>query len=164
MHVQNSKLTHLLVANCTIISTLTSLTNRPWWMWIRNQTCRRSLRSCLVGWEHYNGVITSAQISGISIVCSTACSGAHQRKHQSSASLAFARGIHRWPVDSPHKWPVRRKLFPFDDVIKRLLLLVDLVKNELWVDCLSIWHWHFLHNPFKWLNVRFFLPNRIKPK
>ena len=42
---------------------------------------------------------------------------ADQRKHQSSASLAFVRGIHRWPVNSPHKWPVTRKMFPFDDVI-----------------------------------------------
>ena len=42
---------------------------------------------------------------------------ADQRKHQSSASLAFVRGIHRWPVNSPHKWPVTRKMFPFYDVI-----------------------------------------------
>ena len=34
-----------------------------------------------------------SQITGVSIVCSTICSGADQRKHQSSASLAFARGI-----------------------------------------------------------------------
>ena len=44
-------------------------------------------------------------------------SGADQRKHQSSASLAFVRGIHRWPVNSPHKGPVTRKMFPFDDII-----------------------------------------------
>ena len=43
--------------------------------------------------------------------------GADQRKHQSSASLAFVRGIHRWPVNSSHKGPVTRKMFPFDDVI-----------------------------------------------
>ena len=42
-----------------------------------------------------------------------------QRKHQSSASLAFVRGIHRGPVNSPHKWPVTRKTFPFDDVIMK---------------------------------------------
>ena len=41
----------------------------------------------------------------------------HQRKHQSSASLAFVRRIHRRPVNSPHKGPVTRKMFPFDDVI-----------------------------------------------
>ena len=44
-------------------------------------------------------------------------SGANQRKHQSSASLAFVRGIHRWPVNSPHKGAVTRKMFPFDDII-----------------------------------------------
>ena len=40
-----------------------------------------------------------------------------QRKHQSSASLAFMRGIHRWPMNFPHKRPVTRKMFPFDNVI-----------------------------------------------
>ena len=69
---------------------------------------------------HYSDVIMSAiasQITGVSVVSSTACSDADQRKHQSSASLAFMRGIHRWPVNSPHKRPVTRKMFPFDDVI-----------------------------------------------
>ena len=59
----------------------------------------------------------ASQITGVSIVCSAVCSTADQRKHQRSASLAFVRGIHRWPVDSPHKGPVTRKMFPFDDVI-----------------------------------------------
>ena len=44
-------------------------------------------------------------------------SDADQRKHQSSASLAFVRGIHQGPVNSRHKWPVTRKMFRFDDVI-----------------------------------------------
>ena len=52
-------------------------------------------------------------------------SGADQRKHQSSASLAFVRGIHRWPVNSPHKGPVTRKMFPFDDVIMVLIMQDD---------------------------------------
>ena len=51
------------------------------------------------------------------IIYSSVYSGTDQRKHQSSASLAFARGIHWRPVNSPHKWPVTRKMFPFDDVI-----------------------------------------------
>ena len=58
---------------------------------------------------HYSDVIMyviASQITGVSIVCSTVCSGTYQRNHQSSASLAFVRGIHRWPVDSPHKGPV----------------------------------------------------------
>ena len=69
---------------------------------------------------HYSDVIMSAmafQITGVSIVYSTVCSGADQRKHQSSASLALVRGIHRWPVNSPHRGPVTRKMFFIDDVI-----------------------------------------------
>ena len=59
---------------------------------------------------------------GVSVVCSTVCSGVDQRKHQSSESLAFVRGIHRWPVNSPHKGPVTRKMFPFDDVIMDVMI------------------------------------------
>ena len=51
---------------------------------------------------------------------STVYSGSDQRKHQSSASLAFVRGIHWWPVNSLQKWPVMRKMFPFDDVIMKM--------------------------------------------
>ena len=66
---------------------------------------------------HYDDVIMGAiasQITSLTIVYSTVYSGADQSKHQSSASLAFVWGIHR---GSPHKWPVTRKMFPFDDVI-----------------------------------------------
>ena len=69
---------------------------------------------------HYSGVIISMmafQITGISIVCSTVCSGTDPRKRESSASLAFVREIHRRPVNSPQKGPVTRKMFPFEDVI-----------------------------------------------
>ena len=59
----------------------------------------------------------ASQITSLTIVYSTVYSGADQRRHQSSASLAFVRGIHRWPMNSPHKGPVTRKMFPFDDVI-----------------------------------------------
>ena len=70
--------------------------------------------------RHYNDVIMSSlasQITSLTIVYSIVYSSADQRKHQSSASLAFVRGIHRGPVNSPHKGPVTRKMFPFDDVI-----------------------------------------------
>ena len=43
--------------------------------------------------------------------------GVDQRKYQSSASLAFVGGIHRWSVNSTHKGSVTWKIFPFDDVI-----------------------------------------------
>ena len=59
----------------------------------------------------------ASQIIGISIICSTISSGTDQRKHQSSASLAFMRGIHWWPVDSLHKGPVMQEMFPFDELI-----------------------------------------------
>ena len=59
----------------------------------------------------------ASQITSLTIVYSTVYSGADQRKHQSSTSQAFVRGIHRRPVNSPHKWPVTRQMFPFDDVI-----------------------------------------------
>ena len=61
----------------------------------------------------------ASQITSLTIVYSTAYSDADQRKHQSSASLAFVRGIYRGPVNFPHKWPVTRKMFPFDEVIMR---------------------------------------------
>ena len=63
-------------------------------------------------------------ITGVSIVCSNVCSCTDQRKHQSFASLAFGRD-QRWPVDSSHKGPVTRKMFPFDDVI----MLTDMYES-----------------------------------
>ena len=48
---------------------------------------------------YYSDVIMSAmafQIACVSVVYSTICSVADQRKHQSPVSLAFVRGIHRW--------------------------------------------------------------------
>ena len=59
------------------------------------------------------------QITSLTIVYSTVYSDADQRKHQSSASLPFVWGIHRSPVNSPHKWPVTWKIFSFDDVIMK---------------------------------------------
>ena len=59
----------------------------------------------------------ASQITSLTIVYSAVYSGADQRKHQSSVSLAFVWGIHRGPGNSPHKWPVTRKTFPFDDGI-----------------------------------------------
>ena len=68
-------------------------------------------------WRHNE--CDGVSITSLLIVYSTVYSGADQRKHQSSASVAFGRGIHRWPVNSPHKLPVTQKIFPFDDVIMR---------------------------------------------
>ena len=75
--------------------------------------------------KHYSDVIITAmasQITGVSIVCSTICSGA-DKKHQSFSALAVVRKIHQWPLDSPYKGPVTRKMFSFDDVIMNYVAL-----------------------------------------
>ena len=64
--------------------------------------------------SHYNDAIMgtmASQITSLTIINSAVYPGADQRKHQSSASLAFVQGIHRSPVNSPHKGPVTRKYF-----------------------------------------------------
>ena len=81
----------------------------------------------LLLWYHYTDVIMgeiASQITSLTIVYSDA----DQRKHQCSASLVFVWGIHRGPVNSPHKWPVTRKMFPFDDVI--MACFVTVFQNE----------------------------------
>ena len=76
---------------------------------------------------HYSDVMIgtmASQITSLTIIYSAVYSGAYQRKHQSSAPLAFVRGIHWCPVNSPHKWPVTWKMFPFDDVIMFIWSLI----------------------------------------
>ena len=80
----------------------------------------RGFAILMLHWNHYDDVIMTmlaSQITSLTVVYSIVYSGVNQRKHQSSASLAFVREIHRRPVNFPHKWPVTRKMFPFDDVI-----------------------------------------------
>ena len=92
--------------------TLTRLSNL--WPFGKSVSVQRLLSS------HYDDVIMTmlaSQITSLPVVCSIVYSDVNQRKHQSSASLAFVREIHRGPVNFPHKWPVTRKMFPFDDVI-----------------------------------------------
>ena len=69
----------------------------------------------------------AAQITSLTIIFWTVYSGADQRKHQSSASLAFVQGIHR----SAHKGPVTRNMFPFDDVIIWYLLAICISYEHL---------------------------------
>ena len=73
----------------------------------------------------------ASQITSLMVVYPTVYSGADHRKHQSSASLAFVQGIRRGPVNSPHKWPVTRKMFPFDDV---LIEIQQCICNEWPID------------------------------
>ena len=92
---------------------------------------------------HYNDVIMSpigSQITSLAIIYSTVYTGADQRKHQSPASLAFVRGIHQGPVNSPHKGPVTRKTFPFYDVL--------MGGDDLMYTCSKIYYWQFTHQRF----------------
>ena len=89
--------------------------------------CRRFQESHCTVTTHHSDVIMSSmatQITGVSMVYSTHYSDADPRKHQSSASLAFVRGIHRWPVNSLHKGPVMWKIFSLDEVIMGCQMLV----------------------------------------
>ena len=93
---------------------------RPFFGHQKAKNCQRGQISTNFWRLHYGDVIMGAiasQITSLTIVYSTVYSDADQIKHQSSASLAFLWGIHGGPVNSPHKWPVTRKMFPFDDVI-----------------------------------------------
>ena len=83
---------------------------------------------------HYGDVIMGAmasQITGLTIVYSIVYSGA-DKKHQSSALLAFVQGNHRWPVNSPRKLPVTRKLFPFDDAIMVMYKQTNITMMTSW--------------------------------
>ena len=105
------------LSEAMMVSLLTHIcVTRPQWVkWVGWMT--------LVGF-HYVDVIMGAMVSQITrftIVYSTVYSSANQSKHESSASLAFVRGIHRWLVNSPHKRPVTRKVFPLDGVIMDIL-------------------------------------------
>ena len=90
-----------------------------WWALCKEGLCEihliNRLTSGLAGEirrVYYGDVIMTAmasQLASVLIVYTTVCLGADQRKHQSSASLAFVRRIHRWPVNSPHKGPITRK-------------------------------------------------------
>ena len=102
------------------------------------------------------GAIVS-QINSLTIIYSIVYSDADQRKHQSSASLAFVRGIHRGPVNFPHKWPVTRKMFPFDDVIKRYGIQWILEASQCQD---AVYQYRNSHYSNKTVYGRFYLYNR----
>ena len=80
----------------------------------------KTMKSSVILFTHYSAIRMGAiasQITSLRIVYSTVYSGANQRKRQSSASLAFVRGIHWWPMNFPHKGPVTGKMFSFNDII-----------------------------------------------
>ena len=123
----------------------------------------------------YSDIIMStmaSQITCISIIYSTVCPGADQRKHLSPVSLTFVRhwpfvrGIHRWPVNSPHKGPVMRKMFPFDDVF----MTQKVSQYHASPRVLSppghqqAWYWQGIFLSFLWRNFHYLPCIKIKDK
>ena len=79
--------------------------------------CHTTMSFLILWSDTRNNAVITSEITGVSIVYSTVCSGAGQRIYQSSASLGIVREFHPWPVNSPHTGPITRKLFPFDVAI-----------------------------------------------
>ena len=98
----------------------------------------------------------ASQITSLTIVYSTVHSGTDQRTHQSSASLAFVWEIHRWPVNFPHKWPVTRKMFPFDDVI----MFTGYTVNNGWTCALAV----LCEPQHVWLHTAYTQVRKYSPK
>ena len=116
-----------------------------WLDWLIYHWCNSPT---LFSYFHYGDVIMGAiasQITSFTIVYSTVYSDADQRKHQSSASLAFVRLIHRGPVNSPHKWTVTRKMFPFDDVIMSFIVVVMILSSSTYSIMCTHPSWTHLH-------------------
>ena len=102
-------------------------------LFISTETCsmtRMFVNSCDMSLQWRHMATMASQINSVTVVYAIVRTDADQRKYQSSASLAFVRGIHRWPVNSPHKVPVTRKKFPFDDVIMSMIGVMDYVARR----------------------------------
>ena len=130
---------HLMTSSCLATASYRRIDTGPrldryvfcrlienWCIWIR--LINISWCNCVTMFIMYYRDVTVGAITflitSLTSVYSTVHSGADQRKHQSSASLAFVRGIHWGPVNSPHEWLVTRKMFPFDNVIMECILSV----------------------------------------
>ena len=137
------------------------------YLWICIVHCCNGEGYCAKGFMyriHYSDVITSimvSQITSVSSVYSTVCSGIDQRKHQSPESVAFTRGIHQWPMNSPHKGPVTLKIFPFDDVIMTFVLSFVLIYHQLIVASCSEFT-HIVKGHFTGTGVIIWWPNASK--
>ena len=98
----------------------------------------------------------ASQITRLTSVYLTVYLGVDKRKHQSSASLAFVQGIHRSSVNSPHKGPVTRKMFPYDVIMRISTCVCDW--NETTVVCFEFivifrfWFYKHIKLEFVWKN------------
>ena len=121
--------------------------------------CMYVLCVCVFVYNHHIDVIMTtmaSQITSLTVVYSAVYSDADQRKHQSSVSLAFVWGIHRGLVNSPHKGPVTRKMFPFDDVIIWIIMWT-IIYHEGRI----VYFWTNTINPFKICAFTYILGNAM---
>ena len=85
-------------------------------------TCSSTIWYCTLRWRHNDH-------DGISNHQPHDCllNPLFRRRSKKTSKLrvtGLCAGIHRWPVNSTHKWPVIRKMFPFDDVILRTAIMM----------------------------------------
>ena len=102
--------------------------------------------------SHYNDVIMTtiaSQITSLAVVYSTVYSDADQRKHQSSASLAFVWGIHRdrW---IPRKGQLRGKCF---HLMTSSCVIEKLWWKVFWNSILSVFSWIYVQLKIQWIEI-----------
>ena len=114
--------------------------------------------------DHYDvSVMMASQITSPLILYSHVYWGGDQRKHQSSASLAFVMGIRRWPMNSLHKEPVTRKMFPFDGVIMFCSHWWHCKLSEDNLQChQGSWSWHYDNSQFSLIRHNLAYLTRIR--
>ena len=96
---------------------------------------------------HYNDVIMgtmTSQITSLTIAYSTVYSGADQRKHQSSASLAFVRGIHWWKTSNAENVSI---WWRHHELIAQLLKISDTVRKAISEHSVSLVTWNQFISP-----------------
>ena len=111
--IATNRIPLVVMGHITVLSAWTiGRGNRySWWLSASLTSSRMGINSSPPS-AHYSDVIMGVIVSQI-----TASRLFTQRKHLSSAPLAFVRGIHQGPVNSLHKWPITRKMFPIDHII-----------------------------------------------
>ena len=99
-------------------------------------------QSSYICFSYYSDVTMGAmasQIISLPIVNPSVNSGADQRKTSKLRFACFVRGINRGPVNSPHKWPVTRKMFAFDYVIMKCILLIYIIYYCICLERVTYW-------------------------
>ena len=121
--LQNPTMTRRWCMSCFVLTQVLTRTNGdPLHLKVHLKEVISQWWRSRLSFRYYNDVIISAvasQITSLRIVYSTVIQAQMKENMTAPRSLAFVQGIHRWPVNSPHKRPVTRKRFPFDAVIMR---------------------------------------------